>query len=403
MTDLLRPFRCGPLLVPKIWGGEKLGAKFGKPVSQSKIGESWEVADLDEGQSYVDSGEHEGKSLVEMVRLFGEHLVGTKISLQRFPLLIKFLDANDDLSVQVHPGPDTAKLFDNADSKDECWIILDSQNGEIAHGFRPNTTMQQLKEGTLLNTVLVEKDDAVRVPPGSVHAIRKGVDLLEIQEPSDTTFRLYDYGRKNDEGEFRALHVEQALQVLALDSSTNLLKLDDDEHYVLFDAPNYRVEILNIQNATWSVSPESTQVLINLGPNDLVLDDFKIAPFQTAIIPATLNSVTISSDAKNRLVLAGGAVFWPKTFANRIRTFLKIKVSKLFLPSANRILVDVLCQLNWGKISLKMRPYQAFPNCKNLSHIYFVYRRPDTHPLLRNEKNIHITHQRVAGAGKLLV
>ncbi len=312
-TKSLQPFLCGPLLVPKIWGGDKLGTKFGKPVRQPNIGESWEVADLDEGQSHVASGEHAGKSLSEMVEIFGQDLIGTATGLQRFPLLIKFLDANDDLSVQVHPGKDNAALFEGALSKDECWIILDSDGeGEISHGLRPNTTKDDLRDAItdqqceyLLNSFVVKEGDAIRVPPGTIHAIRKGVALLEIQEPSDTTFRVYDYGRKNEKGERRDLHVDQALKVLNVDAPSHLLTLENGIHSVLFEATNYCVEILNVQNASWSVSPESVQVLINLGANDVKIGELDIAPFQSAIIPAKVNSITISSEGKNRIVLAG--------------------------------------------------------------------------------------------------
>ncbi len=308
----LAPFRCTPLMVPKIWGGEKLTQKFNKPISNNKIGESWEVADLEEGQSYVARGDFKGKSLGEMVLLFGSDLIGTATSLERFPLLIKFLDANDDLSVQVHPGEASARLFEGAISKDECWIILDSENGEIAHGVKPNTTANDIRDAIsehrcehLLNTISVQEGDAIHVPPGTIHAIRKGVVLLEIQEPSDSTFRLYDYGRKNENGELRDLHVEQALQVLNLNSHTQLIRLKNETHSLLFSPASYRVEVLFVKNATWSVSVQSPQVLINLGIHDILIEDLTLSPFQSAIIPANVNSVTIRSKGKNRIVLAG--------------------------------------------------------------------------------------------------
>ena len=312
MKKELRPFRCRPIFKEKIWGGQKLAQLFGKNTSYANCGESWEVSDLEEGQSIVDSGPHEGKSLGEMVEYFGKSLVGSSTSMKGFPLLIKLLDAAQDLSVQVHPGQTTSHLFERASSKDECWIILNSEDGKIAHGLKSGTTMETLETAIAnndcqryLNEIAVKEGDAIRIPPGTVHAIRKGVVLLEIQEPSDTTFRLYDYGRKDKHGNMRALHVEDALKAIELDQNEEIKSLINSPHSLLFNTPSYRVEVLYVQNAQWEVSDESVQVLINLGDADLSLGDVHLSPFQSAVIPANVNLVTIKADQMNRVVLAG--------------------------------------------------------------------------------------------------
>lgn len=207
-------FKMTPRLVPRVWGGHWLDQRFGTGRSEQPIGEAWLVADLPEGQSTVD-----GVPLSEVVARNPDTMRGAFGD--RFPLLVKVIHAAADLSIQVHPGHHTQHLVEGASSKDECWMILDAKPGAtIFLGFRRKYTKDEvraaLKAGTiteLLAEMPVRAGDVFRIPPGVVHAIRGGITLLEIQEPSDTTFRVFDYNRPGLDGRLRPLQLEQALAV----------------------------------------------------------------------------------------------------------------------------------------------------------------------------------------------
>lgn len=219
-----------PVFVEKIWGGSRLQElpakqrKGHEPPKGVGVGESWEVSDLPEGASFVDDdavcAEFAGRSLKEMVRTFGAKLVGTAHPPDRFPILVKLIDAAEDLSVQVHPGAEYAKAHPGTFSKDEAWWVVDAaRGGRVLHGFVDGVSkalfVDAVKMGLpheLMRSVDVKRGDVVHIPPGVVHAIGAGVVILEVQEPSDTTFRVWDFNR-TDNGKPRTLHLEQALEV----------------------------------------------------------------------------------------------------------------------------------------------------------------------------------------------
>lgn len=333
MTNInkIYPLLCKPVLKEKIWGGRKLEELFKIPLPKGKkIGEAWIVADLKEGTSCIANGELEGKTLSEVTKEWGDKLIGTAWENAptggRFPLLIKFLDAQEDLSIQVHPSEeDCKKYFPKDFSKDESWVILQSDpGGKILHGFKPGTTLQEfdelLEKGKVvdcLREVEVTAGEVFRVAPGTVHALGSGVSILEIQQPSDTTFRIYDYDRLGDDGKPRTLHIEQSRKVMRFGDNTppriepEKNKTIWGEHELLVDVPAYRIERLTIYGPlSWKINPESVQVLIllegsltlNTGGEDLV-----IAPGDCVILPATLGSIEIEPLDKKTLVVLTGA------------------------------------------------------------------------------------------------
>lgn len=224
------PMTFKPQVLVKVWGGTKLGTLFGKPESDEPLGESWEVSAVPGNVSVVEAGPQAGRSLDELVEELGPRLVGQDVFDRHgteFPLLLKLIDASADLSVQVHPNHEQAReLGGGARSKSEAWLILAVDPGaKLVHGVAEGIDREQFVElvrseriEECLRFVQVAPGDVVPVGPGTLHAIGKGVVLLELQETSDTTYRFYDYGRLGLDGKPRQLHVEEALAVVSLES-----------------------------------------------------------------------------------------------------------------------------------------------------------------------------------------
>jgi len=213
------PYLFAPIYLEKIWGGRSLERLFGRDLPADKpIGESWELADLAEGISVVSNGPAAGTSLTELTRQLGERLLGGAAPMPdgRFPLLLKLLDANDILSLQVHPDADAvARLGGGAALKTECWYVLEGRDGMIYKGVRPGVTAEQFAEAIknddvapLVRSVPAEASSFHYLPAGTVHALGAGVVVAEVQTPSDTTYRVTDWGRG------REIHVEKAMQCI---------------------------------------------------------------------------------------------------------------------------------------------------------------------------------------------
>lgn len=226
MTGDVGPFTLAPLLVPKPWGGRAIEPMLGLPSSDRQIGEAWLCADLEAtspwgagGQamvSQVESGWGAGRSLNDLVRAAGSDLLGREVD--RFPLLIKLLDAERNLSVQVHPSAPYAAAHPGAHLKTEAWYTLAARPGaKYPVGTRGISTATALREaaereeiGAMLNAVEVVADDAVMIPSGTVHALGAGTVVFEVQTASDTTFRLYDWTRETGQAS-RELQLDQAV------------------------------------------------------------------------------------------------------------------------------------------------------------------------------------------------
>jgi len=223
------PLIFDPIFKPKIWGGRKLhelGIKHLEP--NARIGESWELADLDDDQSIVTAGPAQGRTLAQLVADWGSDLLGDAETIDgRFPLLIKFLDAREKLSVQVHPTAETAaRAGDNVRTKDEAWYIIDAEPDACMYrGLRPGVTEAALRDSlksgdcvSLLNRIPLRSGQCYFLPGGTVHALGGGVVLAEVQTPSDSTYRLFDWNRIEDTtGQPRTLHIDEALACIRFD------------------------------------------------------------------------------------------------------------------------------------------------------------------------------------------
>jgi mannose-6-phosphate isomerase len=269
------PFKSAPVFQSRIWGGQRLRELFGKDLpAGEKIGESWEIADLPEGRSTIANGPLAGQTLGQVARQHGEEVLGTsgfrslvlewknaaddalRITDQTshltlhpshvtFPLLVKFLDAQDVLSVQVHPDPATCRRMGRGDPKTECWYIVRAEPGAVIYkGLKEPVTRerfaQAVREGTtaeLLAAVPVSPGECHFVPAGAAHALGPGIVIAEIQTPSDTTYRDFDWNRVDDSGRPRQLHIDEALESIHFDVTPDRLpvttvgRLVDSEYF----------------------------------------------------------------------------------------------------------------------------------------------------------------------------
>ncbi len=315
------PLTFEPILKPRIWGGRALEQVLGKPLPPGEtIGESWELCDLETDQSVVRTGPAQGRTLAQMVREWGPQLLGEAALVDgRFPLLLKFLDAQQTLSVQVHPDAATAgRLGGAVRIKHEAWYIIDAapeafiyrglRSGVTADGFRA-----ALAEGgvaSLLNRIPVRKGQCYYLPSGTVHALGAGVLVAEVQTPSDVTYRLYDWDRLDARtGRPRDLHVEEALACL------DWKPRDYPEEAVQHVASVWTTETQLIRSAAFAIDRVR---MVEGVEQDIVLDGFVVwmmlegrssvtcpgfsVPFEftcgdTVLIPAGLKDARIRAES----------------------------------------------------------------------------------------------------------
>lgn len=222
MKNPLYPLKFQPILKDKIWGGEKLSQHFNKDSSSIKLGESWEISTVPNDISVVSNGELKGKSLQELLKAYKTELLGEnnfKRFGEQFPLLIKFIDAKQDLSIQLHPNDELAKTRHKSFGKTEMWYVMQAdKDANLIVGFNQKvdkeTYLKHLENKTLtqiLNFDKVKEGDTYFIEAGRVHAIGAGVMLAEIQQTSDITYRVYDWDRLDADGNERELHNDIAI------------------------------------------------------------------------------------------------------------------------------------------------------------------------------------------------
>ena len=229
---MLKPIKLQSVFKEIIWGGNRLKTDYNKKSDLSNIAESWELTVRDDGMNTIVGGEFDGITMQEYINENGFEVVSSK-ALDRFPLLIKFIDAEDNLSIQVHPDDAYGMAKANSLGKTEMWYIIDAKPGaKLVYGLKPTSTLESLKlaiqNGTVedeLNYVDVKKGDVFFIPSGLVHAIGAGILLAEIQQNSNITYRVYDYNRLGKDGKPRELHVEDALNVIVNRSESEIDKI----------------------------------------------------------------------------------------------------------------------------------------------------------------------------------
>lgn len=310
------PLRLEPIYKEKIWGGNGLEKLYNRKLPNDKIGESWELAAHPHGMSVVKNGIHKGKSLLELINKYPEKMLGNKIGHRKrdyFPLLIKFLDANDKLSVQVHPDDDYALRVENEAGKTEMWYILAAKPGaKLIYGLKAGTQKKDfeeaVKKGCLekyLNEVEVKKGDIFFMPAGTIHAIGEGILLAEIQQNSDTTYRVYDWNRAGMDGKPRDLHIEKALDVIDFNremvqaKSTPLCReYTAYKRHFLAACPYFITEKIEVKEE-YMLNPGNSRfyVLINLeGEGNILYNggNYPLNPGNTLFLPAGLEEVRVT-------------------------------------------------------------------------------------------------------------
>lgn len=240
------PLKFKPIYKHRIWGGQKLRDFFDKDIpAGEKIGESWELADLPGDKSVIANGELAGQTLSDAIAKYPAEIMGDENFSGSFPLLIKFLDAEDVLSVQVHPDPATCKRMGKGDPKTECWYIVFAAPGAVIYkglkeGVGKEEFAEAIKRGDvadMLAEVPVKAGECHFLPAGTAHSIGAGLIIAEIQTPSDTTYRVFDFNRVDDTGKPRQLHIEEALESIHFDPSgdnlsvTTVGRLVDSEYF----------------------------------------------------------------------------------------------------------------------------------------------------------------------------
>ncbi len=261
MHHELYPLTFTPMLRHYLWGGRNLERLYGRTLPEGITAESWEISGHASAPTTVDAGPWQGRTLPELLGAFGERLVGRRggamLARGRFPLLIKLLDAHNDLSVQVHPTDAYALAHEDDLGKTEAWVILHAEPGaELIYGLAPGTTPASFAAALAANNLApqlqrlpVTAGDAIFVPAGTVHAILAGVVAAEIQQNSDATYRVYDWGRKDNNGQARPLHISQALEVIdwrqiapGKARPESLARAKGLEHARLVQCPEFAIE-----------------------------------------------------------------------------------------------------------------------------------------------------------------
>lgn len=258
----LYPLKFNPIFCYRIWGGEKLKTVLNKDYKEKNIGESWEISNVSDYETTLSNGPLKGKTLKELIETYQTDLVGKKVFHKfgdKFPLLIKFIDAKAPLSIQVHPSNKLAKERHNSFGKNEMWYVMQAnENSELIVGFdqkiTPNDYKTHLENSTIVDMMhheKVEKGDTFYIPTGRVHAIGAGVLLAEIQQTSNITYRIYDYDRIDSKtGEKRDLHNDLAIDTIDYqmhDNYKTAYQLYKNKSSRLVHSPYFKTNIIHLE------------------------------------------------------------------------------------------------------------------------------------------------------------
>lgn len=308
------PLQFQPILKERIWGGTKLRDYLKKTFSSEITGESWEISSVENDVSIISNGIFEGKSLNELINEFPEQVLGTKVFEKfgmKFPLLFKYLDAREDLSIQVHPNDELAAKRHNSFGKTEMWYVMQADDdARLIVGFKEKSTqkkyLENLENKTLLDildTKKVKQGDVFFLETGTVHAIGAGTVIAEIQQTSDITYRLYDFDRVDANGNTRELHVDLALDAInydVVDAEKKYSKVENEANLVV-DCPYFTTNFIPFDGSIAVVNDESSFLVYMCVEGNFELrsgeQSYSYKTGDTILIPAKMGEFEIHGKA----------------------------------------------------------------------------------------------------------
>lgn len=308
------PLRFQPILKEKIWGGNSLKTLLNKSKEELPFGESWEIADLPDDQSLITNGYLKGKELGEVVTAFAKAVLGTSVVERfgtNFPLLIKYIDAADDLSVQLHPDNTLAEKLHQGKGKTEMWYILKATpNAQLIIGFKNEMTLEQfdacVASATIndhLHYIDVKEGDSFFISAGLIHAIGKGIVLAEIQQTSNITYRVFDYNRKQQDGTLRDLHIDHARKALKFKTPEDYILSYDRElvgAQILKHGAYFKTDIVHVKSTSHSIKRTDSFTVIMMVMGSITYD-YKgctetLRVGETVLIPADCTECVIQGN-----------------------------------------------------------------------------------------------------------
>jgi len=311
---MIHPLKFRPILKERLWGGTKLKEVFGKPIESDITGESWELSTVPGDISVVANGSLEGKSLQELIDYNAEELLGKSVVERfgkEFPILIKFIDAKQDLSIQLHPSDALAKERHNSFGKTEMWYIMDADpKAELIVGFNKDVTKEEYAESVVNDTLLdllnyeqVKEGDAFFINTGKIHAIGAGVMLAEIQQMSDITYRVFDFNRKDKKGNLRELHTKLALDAVDYKKKDDFkVSYGHDKNKVnsMVDCPYFKTNFIELTTnfEIDTVQRDSFTIFICVGGQAVIQTaegEVSIKSGETALLPASTQKISLQS------------------------------------------------------------------------------------------------------------
>jgi mannose-6-phosphate isomerase len=308
------PIVFNPILKERIWGGKKLKTVLNKTISSDITGESWEISTVTNDVSIVSNGSLKGKNLNDLLDNYPQEILGKKVYKQfgnQFPLLFKFLDAREDLSIQLHPNDALAKKRHNSFGKTEMWYVMQADEGaRIIVGFKEKssseTYLQNVENKTLvsiLDEVIVKKGDVFFLETGTIHAIGAGIVIAEIQQTSDITYRIYDFDRKDAQGNTRELHNDLALEAINYDvvkSKREYTKAENESNNIV-TCPYFSTNFIPLDGKMNCINNKDSFVVLMCteGSLDIVINAVNYAFNQgdTILIPAIVSDYQLSGKA----------------------------------------------------------------------------------------------------------
>ncbi|WP_456463005.1 type I phosphomannose isomerase catalytic subunit [Lutibacter sp.] len=311
----LYPLKFNPVFSYRIWGGKKLKTVLNKIYNEESIGESWEISDIKNNETTVSEGDLKGKTLKQLIEIFKGNFVGNHVYDffgNNFPLLIKFIDAKESLSIQVHPEDSLAKKRHNSFGKNEMWYVMQAErDAELIVGFNQKVTKKIYSENLrnsslykLLNVEKVKKGDVYYIPTGRVHAIGAGVLLAEIQQTSNITYRIYDYDRVDPvTKKKRELHNNLALDAIDFKFYNNYkttYSLQTNFHSKLVYSPYFKTNIINVKGELIKNYSKLDSFVIYIcveGNLEVEYNNklFSLNMGETLLLPAIINQVKLKS------------------------------------------------------------------------------------------------------------